>query len=133
MSPQELISTAAERGIHLFLEGDQLRYRGPTSAVADFLPAIRAAKAGVVLALSEAKLRAVLAPACEGVLFPDGSPFSAEWFAAQLVDPSEVEDIVEGRYSREELNAFARCFACSPWPLIPPASSSPKTRRGTGN
>jgi len=133
MTASDLLSRAAGRGVSVYLDGSTIRYRGPQSEVAEVLPAIRQHKDALLLELAADALRSILAPACNGVTFADGGAFTAEWFAAQLTDAAEVRDILSGHYSVEELNAFARCFAFSPWPLIEPAPRADSTGRRNRN
>ena len=65
------------------------------------------------------RLETLLAAACRGVSFPDGSPFTVQWFRAQL-DDADIVGILEDDGPVSMLAAYARSFASHPWDLRAP-------------
>ena len=71
----------------------------------------------------EERLEALLAAACRGVSLPDGSPFTPQWFRAQL-DEEDIVGILEDDGPVLMLACFAMSFASRPWDLRHPSSSA---------
>ena len=71
----------------------------------------------------ESQLLRRLSLACDGVCFPDGSPFTVQWFRAQL-DDADIVGIFEDDGPVLMLACFAMSFASRPWDLRHPSSSA---------
>ena len=69
----------------------------------------------------ESQLLRRLSLACDGVCFPDGSPFPVAWFRAQL-DEADIVGILEDDGPVPMLAAYARSFASHPWDLQHPTN-----------
>ena len=69
----------------------------------------------------ESQLLRRLSLACDGVCFPDGTPFPVAWFRAQL-DEADIVGILEDDGPVPMLAAYARSFASHPWDLQHPTN-----------